>query len=153
MEKKDTIKQRNLLRRKAEPGHWKGEVIGISSVYFGQEVQDGPPRQSVEFSYVILSAALKHHDADEIWPATIAVVAPTPLKPEVQDAGFFHQTANFPLLNLELNVTRPQFSDLVRSFENGIPKNLHFTVEKKADGLWPIRSWGITASTGVRPRQ
>ncbi|WP_287319802.1 hypothetical protein [Mesorhizobium sp.] len=31
-------------------GEWHGEIVGTPSVNFGQVVQPGPPRQSVEFT-------------------------------------------------------------------------------------------------------
>jgi hypothetical protein len=39
------------------PGDWRGEILGGCTVNFGQVVQPGPPRQSVEFTYVIMPAA------------------------------------------------------------------------------------------------
>ncbi|MER9978121.1 hypothetical protein [Mesorhizobium sp. M0085] len=63
-------------------GEWRGEIVAPASVNFGQVVQPGPPRQSVEFTYVILPATLIMPDAAFRWPGIVMIMAPTPLKTE-----------------------------------------------------------------------
>lgn len=62
------------------PGNWKGEIVGGFIVNFGQVAQDGPPRQSVEFTYVIMPAALTMPEARFTWPGVIMFMTPTPMK-------------------------------------------------------------------------
>jgi hypothetical protein len=38
-----------------KPSNWQGEILDGYAVSFGQAVQRGPPRQSVEFSYIVTS--------------------------------------------------------------------------------------------------
>lgn len=68
-------------------GEWHDEIVGSASVNFGQVVQPGPPRQSVEFTYVILSASLIMPNAVFRWPGMIVIMAPTPMKGHHPDAG------------------------------------------------------------------
>lgn len=69
------------------PGNWRGKVFGPGSVSFGQVVQLGPPRQSVEFTYAILPIALIAPRISEALPAVVLIFAPTPLKPTYRHAG------------------------------------------------------------------
>ena len=47
---------------------------------------------------------------------------------------------------LALDVTRAQFSDMLRLWKAGRCKEFHVTLEEEAGGSWPVRSWGM----GVR---
>lgn len=125
------------------PGNWQGELIGGGSVNFGQEVQPGPPRQSVEFSYIILPVTLIVPDRKFRWPGVLMIMAPTPMKTDFPDAGSLFKVDNMPSLSLSLEVTRPQFSDILRLLEVGRFKDFHFTVEGECDNSWPVRSWGM----------
>lgn len=69
------------------PGGWRGEILGGCTVNFGQVVQPGPPRQSVEFTYVIMSAVFTMPDVRFTWPGMIMIMTPTPMKTEFPDAG------------------------------------------------------------------
>lgn len=126
-----------------EAGPWKGEFLGGCSVSFGQEVQAGPPRQSVEFSYLTTPAAFTMPAGRFMWPGVVMIFAPTPMKTFYEDAGCLLRSDSLPSLHLALDVTRPQFSDLLRMIEAKRLKKFHFTVEDGQDGKWPIRSWGM----------
>lgn len=76
---------------------------------FGQVVQDGPPRRSVEFTYMIMPAALTMPEARFTWPGVIMIMTPTPMKTEFLDAGYLFQAEHAPSLSLSLEVTRNQF--------------------------------------------
>jgi hypothetical protein len=65
------------------------------------------------------------------------------MKTEFPDAGHLFRGEQLPSLSLSLEVTRGQFSDLLRSLEARRLKNFHFTVENGADGTWPISNWGM----------
>ncbi|TPL38931.1 hypothetical protein FJ957_28000 [Mesorhizobium sp. B2-4-6] len=111
---------------------------------FGQVVQPGPPRQPVEFTYVILSASLIMPDGAFRWPGVAMIMAPTPMKTEHPDAGVLFQTNELPSLSLSLHVTREQFSDMLPRFEAHRFKDFYFTIEEKdAERRWPVRSWGM----------
>ncbi|RWC89825.1 MAG: hypothetical protein EOS32_28970 [Mesorhizobium sp.] len=129
-------------------GEWRGEIVGSANVNFGQVVQPGPPRQSVEFTYVILPASLIMPNAAFRWPGIVMIMAPTAMKTEHPDAGVLFQTEELPSLSLSLDVTRAQFSDMLPRFEAHRIKDFFFTVEERdAKGRWPVRSWGMgTAS-------
>lgn len=73
-------------------GEWRGEIVGAPGINFGQVVQPGPPRQSVEFTYIILRAALRMSNSAFTWPGVVMIMAPTPMKTEVLDAGALFQT-------------------------------------------------------------
>jgi hypothetical protein len=45
------------------PGNWKSEILDGYTFSFGQAVQDGPPRRSVEFSYIIMQAIFTSPEA------------------------------------------------------------------------------------------
>ena len=49
-------------------------------------------------------------------------------------------------LMLALDVTRAQFSDMLRLWKANRFKEFHFTLEEEADGSCPVHSWGM----GVR---
>lgn len=131
-------------------GGWIGELAGTPSVHFGQSVQPGPPRQSVEFSYLIVGAALLPPDKKFRWPGVVMFWAPTPLKSDSSDAGlmFRAEPDPFSFLHLSLEVTRPQFSDVLRLFESRRVNEFYFTIEDEVEGSWPIRSWGMTSAIG-----
>jgi hypothetical protein len=127
------------------PGNWRGELLGGCTLNFGQVVQEGPPRQSVEFTYMIMSSVLTMPEPHFTWPGIVMIVTPTPMKTERPDAGHLLRAKDLPTLSLLLEVTRAQFSDMLRMLESKRLKDFHFTVEKGANGSWPIHSWGMTA--------
>ncbi|RVD46263.1 hypothetical protein EN812_18300 [Mesorhizobium sp. M4B.F.Ca.ET.169.01.1.1] len=124
-------------------GEWRGEVVGPASVNFGQVVQPGPPRQSVEFTYIILPATLIMPDAVFRWPGVVMIMATTPMKTEFPDAGKLFQADRLPSLSLSLQVTRAQFSDMLPRIEAQRLNNFYFVVEEESEGSWPVRSWGM----------
>lgn len=79
------------------------------------------------------------------------LIAPTVMKTAECDAGYLHEVNGIPIVNISLNVTRPQFSDMLPAFGRGVPKDFHFTLEAGADGVWPIRSWGMTVGDKGKP--
>lgn len=98
-------------------GEWRGEILGSANINFGQVVQPGPPRQSVEFTYVILPASLIMPNAAFRWPGIVMIMAPTPMKTEHHDAGVLFEADQLASLSLSLEVTRAQFSDMLPRFE------------------------------------
>lgn len=101
---------------------------------------------SVEFSYIVMPAAFTSPDARFTWPGVVLIFAPTPMKPEPSDAGLLLRAKHFPSLNLALQVTREQFSNMLRMLEANRLKELHFTVEaERKSGSWPVHSWGMSA--------
>lgn len=136
--------------QKIRTGQWEGEILGLGSIHFGQEVQDGPPRHSVEFSYVVLSVLLKKVGESNGWPTAVMLTAPTRKETKGCDAGYLHQVGGAPMLSMSLSVNRAQFSDMLRSFEHGLPKEFYFTLEDGVDGVWPVRSWGMSARVSSR---
>lgn len=127
------------------PGRWQGELVGGANIHFGQAVQPGPPRQSVEFSYCIVPVALVMPDNTLTWPGVLMLMAPTPMKTASSDAGLLLQPDKFPSLSLSLDVARAQFSDMLRYIETRRLKLFHFTTEdERGAGRWPIQSWGVT---------
>jgi len=127
-------------------GDWRGEIVGSCTVNFGQVVQEGPPRQSVEFTYIILPAALIMSVPRFTWPGVIMIMTPTPMKTAFPDAGTLFKSGELPSLSLSLEVTRDQFSDMLRMLEAKRLKEFHFTVEEGTGDSWPIRSWGMAAT-------
>jgi hypothetical protein len=95
-------------------GDWRGEIVGAPGINFGQVVQPGPPRQSVEFTYIILPATLIMPNAAFMWPGVVMIMAPTPTKTEFPDAdaGALFHAGSLPSLSLSLQVTRAQFSHM-----------------------------------------
>lgn len=83
-------------------------------------------------------------DKELRWPAIVTCWAPTPMKTEFSDAGLMFRSEPSPSFCLSLEVTRPQFSDMVRVLETGRFKVFYFTVEEGGDNSWPIHSWGMT---------
>lgn len=139
------------------PGAWRGEVVGAANVSFGQVVQPGPPRQSVEFTYIVVPLALTMPDGAFTWPGVLMMMVPTPMKTEFPDAGMLFHSGPLPSLSLSLEVTRAQFSDMLPRFEAGLFKDFHFTLEERKDESWPVRSWGMggplrTTVTAPMPR-
>lgn len=125
-------------------GEWRGEIVGSANINFGQVVQPGPPRQSVEFTYVILPASLIMPNAAFRWPGIVMIMAPTPMKTEHPDAGVLFEADQLASLSLSLHVARAQFSDMLPRIEAHRFKDFYFAVEEKdAEGRWPVRSWGM----------
>jgi hypothetical protein len=129
-----------------QSGNWRGEILGSCTVNFGQVVQPGPPRQSVEFTYMIMPGVFTMRDARFTWPGVIMITTPTPIKTESSDTGRLFRAEHLPSLHLSLEVTRGQFSDMLRMLEAGRLKEFRFTLEDEAEGSWPIHSWGISAA-------
>jgi hypothetical protein len=136
-------KNRGLQLPPVVAGDWRGEIVGAPGINFGQVVQPGPPRQSVEFTYIILPATLIMPNAAFMWPGVVMIMAPTPMKTEFPDAGTLFQAGRLPSLSLSLQVTRAQLSDMLPRIEARRFKDFHFTVEEKAGDSWPVRSWGM----------
>ena len=134
------------------PGEWKGEIVGRGSANIGQVVQHEPSRRSVEFSYIILPALLDMPSPKVRWPCTV-IMAPTPMKAVYEDAGSLIKAGDKPLLTLALDVTREQFSDILRLHEARRLQAFHFTVEaQRGDDphSWPIHGWGMSVSMEAR---
>jgi len=93
-----------------------------------------------------MPAAFAMPEARFIWPGVIMVMTPTPMKTEFPDTGFLFKAEHLPSLHLSLEVTREQFSDMLRILESKRLKSFHFTVEDKVDKSWPVFSWGMSAS-------
>lgn len=74
-------------------------------------------------------------DGGFTWPGVLFIMAPTPMKPQSADAGMLLKSSELPALWLSLDVTRAQFSDLLRSI-------FRFAVGEAGDGSWPLTSWG-----------
>jgi hypothetical protein len=132
-----------------QPGDWQGEVLPGGSVNLGQTVQDGPPRRTVEFSYMTIPASIHAVNRGFRWPAVIMIVTPTPMRLLQTDAGLLLKNDESPSLMLTLEVTRGQFSDMLRLLHEGRLKDFHFTVEQPLSTpatQWPVRSWGMTAA-------
>ena len=125
-------------------GDWRGEILGSCEVNFGQVVHDGPPRRSIEFTYMIIPAAFIPPEAQFEWPGILVITTPTPMKAVLADAGHLIKGDRFSLI-LALDVTRGQFSDMLRMSEANRLKDFYFTIEDEADGSWPVRSWGVTS--------
>ncbi|MBR1129487.1 hypothetical protein [Bradyrhizobium iriomotense] len=140
----DAKKEPTFKIPEVKPGDWRGEILGGCTVNFGQVVQPGPPRRSVEFTYAIMPAAFATPEVRFTWPGVIMVMAPTPMKTEFPDAGLLFKVEHLPSLHLSLQVTRGQFSDMLRMLEAKRLRDLHFTVEDGANGAWPVFSWGVS---------
>ncbi|MBB4000255.1 hypothetical protein [Aureimonas pseudogalii] len=135
------------------PGSWKGESVGAASVNFGQELQPGPPRQSIEFTYAIMPVRLTGPGSSFAWPGILAIFVPNPLKPDRPDAGTLSSNGALPALHLTLDVTRVQFSDMLPFLDAERLKEFHFTVEdRRDDGHWPLRSWGMGTRAPEAPQ-
>lgn len=126
------------------PGNWRGEIVGGGTLNFGQVVQEGPPRQSVEFTYMSMPSVLTMPEPHFTWPGTVMIVTPAQMKTEFPDARRLLRAKHLPTLSLSLEVTRAQFSDMLRMLESKRLNGFHFTVEEGSDGSWPIHSWGMT---------
>jgi len=83
------------------------------------------------------------------WPGIIMIMAPTPMKSELSDAGCLFKVAHLPSLYLSLEVTRGQFSDMLPMLEAGRLRRLHFTLEGESAGSWPVYSWGMSAKSAT----
>ena len=79
--------KRTLQPPVVRPGNWHGEILGGGTVNFGQVVQHNPGRQSVEFSYLVISAIFTPPERDFTWPGVILIFAPTPMRLVRPDAG------------------------------------------------------------------
>jgi hypothetical protein len=116
------------------PGNWRGEVVGGGTLNFGQVVQPGPTRQSVEFTYMIMPSVLTMPGPHFTWPGVIMIVTPTPMKTEFPDARRLIKAKHLPTLSLSPQVTRAQFPDMLRVVESKRLKGFHFTVDDGSDG-------------------
>ncbi|WP_081631119.1 hypothetical protein [Aureimonas ureilytica] len=133
-------------------GSWTGEILGAANVNFGQEVQPGPPRRSVEFTYAIIPVSLIGPGSSFRWPGVLSIFVPNPLKPDSPDAGALLSNDVLPSLHLSLEVTRIQFSDMLHLLGAGLLKAFRFTLEDRHDDHWPIRSWGMGTLPPEVPR-
>lgn len=138
-------KERAFRLPEIGPGRWRGDILGRCTVNFGNIVQPGEPRRSVEFTYMVMPAAFIGPGKSFVWPGVVIIFAPTAMEPETPDAGYLFATERLPLLHVSLSVMRAQFSDMLPRLEAGRLKNFHFAVEPKVEETWPISSWGMTA--------
>jgi hypothetical protein len=97
----------------------------------------------VEFSYLAMPAIFTPQEARFTWPRVVLIFAPTPMKTVSPHAGLLHGAKRLLSLSLSLNVTRDQFSDMLRMSEANKLRDLHFTVEDGSGGSWPVHSWGV----------
>ncbi|MDX8501904.1 hypothetical protein RFM99_26255 [Mesorhizobium sp. VK4C] len=67
----DRNRTSNLKLPQVVTGDWRGEIVGAASVNFGQVVQPGSVRQSVEFTHMILAAMLTMPNRGLIWPGIV----------------------------------------------------------------------------------
>ena len=129
-----------------EQGEWRGELVASKNLQFGQVMQSAVTSHLVEFSYIVASQIL-HSPRGRTWPGALMVVAPNPMRPPSQDAGVLMKARQWPTLTLSLNLTRDQFSYMLRLFEANKLKELRFTLRKKSGvcdkykaGVWVQRS-------------
>jgi len=127
-------------------GHWKGEMVGSCTVSFGQDVQPGPPRQSIEFTYMVIPAIFTMPEAQYDWPGIIMIMVPTPMKTEFPDAGRLIKGDGILSLLLSLEVTRGQFTDMLGMIERKRLKEFRFTTDEQDDDCWSVKSWGMTTT-------
>lgn len=142
---RETKRKTPLKLPDLRPGNWCGEILGGCTINFGQIVQPGPPRQSVELTYMVMPAAFTMIEVGFTWPGVIMIMTPTPMKTELLDAGHLFKTEHLLCLNLSL-VTRGQFSDMLRMVEAKRLRSFHFSVEDGTNGSWPVFSWGMSAA-------
>ncbi|MBY5370480.1 hypothetical protein [Rhizobium leguminosarum] len=127
-----------------EVGDWAGEFAQRPSGSIGQHVQPGPPEMSVEFTYLIVGAAVISPRTKMRWPAVVSFCVRTPLTPQRVEAGFMFKSENMPSFNLGLEVTRQQFTEIVWLFSQKLLNTLHFNVGHGAENHWPVKSWGAS---------
>ncbi|AVA21295.1 hypothetical protein NXC24_CH01644 [Rhizobium sp. NXC24] len=125
-----------------EVGAWLGEFAGGPSGAIGQHVQPGPPCMVVEFTYLIVGAAVVSPISKFRWPAVVSFWVRTPLTPDGIEAGFMFKSENSPTLNISFEVTRQQFTETAWLFREKLMKDFHFTAGPGADQHWPLESWG-----------
>jgi hypothetical protein len=95
---------------------------------------------------MIIPAAFTMPEPHFTWPGIIMMMAPTPMKTDLPDAGHLFTAEHLPTLHLSLEVTRNQFSDVLRMLEAKRLRSFDFTLEDAADGTWPVHSWGMTTA-------
>ena len=127
-------------------GSWKGEIAGRPLAHFGQQTQPGKPPRSVEFSYMMLPVTLAMPDNAFTWPGALIIMAPPSIGRQLQGAGTLFSGSQLPALVLPLNVTRPQYSDMLWMIATKGFRNFDFTVEERVGNSWPIRSRGMATS-------
>ncbi len=128
-----------------EIGGWRGEFTPTPNGSIGQTVQPGPPRRSVEFTYLIIGASVVMPVSKFRWPAVVTFFVPTPMKPDRPDAGFMFRPDRLPSLNLGFEIAREQYSDICWLFREKRLNEFHFTVEDAtSDKGWPLKSWGAS---------
>src|ERR1700739_2306910 len=101
-----TRKRPFLTAPEVRPGDWQGEILAGYTISFGQTLQDGPPRRSVEFSYIVTPAVFTSPNAQFAWPGVILIFAPNPTKTKFSGAGLLLSAKRLISLNLSLKVTR-----------------------------------------------
>lgn len=124
-------------------GSWKGEIVGTAQAHFGQQTQPGAKPRSVEFSYMTLSAVLTMPDNSLTWPGVLFIMAPPRPEKRLERAGTLFAGSQLPGLMLSLDVTRPQYSDMLGMIAARRFRYFHFTIGEQAGASWPVRSWGM----------
>jgi hypothetical protein len=127
-------------------GSWKGEIAGKPHAHCGQQTQPGKPPRSVEFSYMMLPVTLTMPDKLLHLARGALHHGPHRIEKRLERAGTLFSGSQLPALVLSLNVTRPQYSDLLRMIVTKRFGALDFTVEERVGNSWPIRSWGMATS-------
>jgi hypothetical protein len=100
----------------------------------------------VEFTYMMLPVTLTVPDNSFTWPGALFIMAPPRIEKRLERASTLFSGSQLPALVLSLNVTRPQYSDLLWMIVTKRFGALDFTVEERFGNSWPIRSWGMATS-------
>ncbi len=140
--------QRKRVREPEAPairaGDCQGEILGTVHTHFGRLSQD--EARSREFSYMTLPIALMMPGSRAPWPGVLIIITPARMKKPQGKAGVLIRGSSMPTLMLSLEVSRPQYSDMLRMFEVKRFRSFHFTVAEPDGKVWPIRSWGMSAT-------
>lgn len=73
---------------------------------------------------VVIRGVFRIDEKEDItWPGVVMIMTPTPMKAEFPDAGHLFKAGHLPSLHLSLQVTRGQFSDMLRMLETKLAWN------------------------------
>ena len=87
--------------------------------------KSGAPETTVELTYFVAGVVLSPRSTKEKYPGVLTFFAPTGAAQKVSAGA---ASDDGPVILVNLLVSRPQFSDLVRSADGGRLKEFHLTI-------------------------
>lgn len=121
-------------------GKWKADMIGGGSIQLGGAINLLPREHAIEFSWVVRPITVMPEKGSNSLPGILMIIAPVKRIIHIHPGLLIEGPIG---VQLDLHVTRPQFSDLISILRSERQREICFTLNEKADNQWPVSSWSL----------